>query len=378
MSGLYPNLIYAWERRLNRVDRNRRLTPFDWGAEWLRQTPIDGVPDWAPQAPPTAVMPALTGWNERVLAASADFFAYPAVTGYQLRGDRLTFPSPVPTPCAENRQVHARWFPAAGATRAEPAWRRYSRARAGALGPAPTKAPRGAVVVVAQWNADGEGHLGLCRLLRRAGISCLRVSMPYHDRRLPAGLRRAEYTVDANIGRTIHAARQAVCDIRASLDWLEGQGFGALGIVGTSLGSCYALLASAHDLRLRANVFNHISQFFGDVVWTGLATAHVRRSLESHLDQDQLREAWRTISPASYLDQYARTARAAPKKNLLLWARYDPCFLPEYSRAVLAAFRHLRLHHEAHALACGHYTIGRAPFKYADAFFIARFLRRHL
>lgn len=347
----YASLILAWERRLNRVDQNRRLSAFDWGSDWLRETPMNGLPAWPATAAPTAVLPELNAWNQRVVAQSEEFFGYRPVAEYRLEGEVLRFRSPVATPHVENHEVYARWFPATG--------------------------PR-AVVVVAQWNADEQGHLGLCRILQRAGIACLRVSMPYHDRRMPVALKRAEFTVDANIGRTIHAARQAVCDIRASLDWLEQRGYGSLGIVGTSLGSCYALLASAHDARLRTNVFNHISQYFGDVVWTGLATAHVRQSLEPHLDQEQLREAWRTISPASYLEQFARTAAAAPKQNLLLWARYDPCFLPEYSRQVLASFRRLQLQHEAHGLACGHYTIGRAPFKYADAWYITRFLRRHM
>lgn len=354
MGGLYSKLILGWERRLNRVDQDRRLTPFDWGSEWLRQTPVNGLSPWPPLAPPAAVMAALRDWNDRVLAQSQEFFDYPPVTDYRLRqGTELSFTSPVVTPYPENHQVHARWFPS----------------------PVPS---RRAVVVVAQWNSDEEGHLGLCRLLSRAGIAALRVSMPYHDRRMPRALKRAEFTVDANIGRTIHAARQAVCDIRASLDWLQRQGYAALGIAGTSLGSCYALLASAHDPRLRVNVFNHISHYFGDVVWTGLATAHVRQSLEPHLGQAQLREAWRSISPASYLDRFVATDREAPKKNLLIWARYDPCFLPDFSRQVVDSFRRLALHHEVHALPCGHYTIGRAPFKFADAYLITRFLRRHL
>ncbi|MGH9475841.1 MAG: alpha/beta hydrolase family protein [Terriglobales bacterium] len=353
MPGFYANFIASWEQRLNRVDQNRRVTPFAWGGEWLRRTPMNGVPDWPPEAKPREVMPALRQWNERVLAASGEFFAYPRVHHYHLEGDTLQFPSPVPTPWEENQTVHARWFPAAGARRR-------------------------AVIVVAQWNGDAASHMGLSRLFQRAGISALRVSMPYHDGRMPRELKRAEYAVDANIGRTIHAARQAVCDIRASLDWLEEQGYTSLGIMGTSLGSCYALLASAHDRRLRVNAFNHISQYFGDVVWTGLATSHVRRSLEPYLAQPELREAWRSISPASYLDRFAAVDRESPKHSLLLWARYDPCFLAEYSRAVVASFERLRLAHEAHALACGHYTMGRLPFKYADAFYLIRFLRRHL
>jgi len=388
MPNPYANLILSWERRLNRVDPDRRVRPFDWGSEWLGQTPVNGLSPWPALAPPTDVLPALRAWNDRVVAQSRDFFAYAPVHDYALRGDELGFTSPVeaawkgheqsgrPLPpvearpqatsgsdpaksgeplasaCPENRRVHARWFPVPGQSRA--------------------------VIVVAQWNADEQGHIGLCRLFQRAGIASLRVSMPYHDRRRPAHLKRAEYTVDSNVGRTIHAARQAVCDIRASLDWLESAGYRDLGIVGTSLGSCYALLTSAHDPRLRVNVFNHVSHYFGDVVWTGLATAHVRQGLETHLDQAQLREAWRAISPASYLDQFVATSREHPKKNLLIWAKYDPCFLPEFSRRVLESFERLGLHHEAHGLPCGHYTIGRAPFKYADAYLMVRFLRRWL
>ncbi|MGH9417554.1 MAG: alpha/beta hydrolase family protein [Terriglobales bacterium] len=354
MPNPYARWILAWERRLNRVDQDRRLTPFDWGTEWLRQTPMNGVAPAPPLAPAAAVLPGLREWNERVLAASEKFFSYPPVSGFDLHRGMLCFASPVASPYPENQQVLARWFPAVAS------------------------APRRAVVVIAQWNADENSHIGLCRIFQRAGIAALRVSMPYHDGRMPRSLRRAEYAVDSNLGRTIHAARQAVCDIRASLDWLQCQGYTRLGIVGTSLGSCYALLASAHDARLRVNVFNHVSQYFGDVVWTGLATAHVRASLEPHISQDQLREAWRTISPASYLEQFALTHALAPKRNLLLWARYDPCFLPEFSRQVLAEFARLHLPSQAHALPCGHYTIGRAPFKYADAWLMTRFLRREL
>ena len=101
------------------------------------------------------------------------------------------------------------------------------------------------------------------------GISALRLSMPYHDIRRPAELERSDYAVSANIGRTISACRQAVVDIRCCLDWLEEQGYEHFGVLGTSLGSCYAYLASAHDPRLRVNAFNHASTSFGDVVWAG-------------------------------------------------------------------------------------------------------------
>ena len=99
------------------------------------------------------------------------------------------------------------------------------------------------------------------------------------DYRRPAGLERADYAVSANLARTVDATRQAVIDTRCCLDWLESQGYRELGILGTSLGSCYAFIASAHDERLRVNAFNHASTYFADVVWTGQSTRHVREGM---------------------------------------------------------------------------------------------------
>ena len=54
------------------------------------------------------------------------------------------------------------------------------------------------------------------------------------------------------------------------------QGFERIGILGTSLGSCLAMLTSAHEPRIRAQALNHVSPWFADVVWRGLSTRHVR------------------------------------------------------------------------------------------------------
>ena len=95
---------------------------------------------------------------------------------------------------------------------------------------------------VVAWRPVGDGH---------NDIAVLRLSMPYHDIRMPAEIGRADYAVSANIGRTLDAVRQGVIDIRCCLDWLEQQGYSRLGILGTSLGSCYSFLAAAHDPRIR-------------------------------------------------------------------------------------------------------------------------------
>ena len=44
------------------------------------------------------------------------------------------------------------------------------------------------------------------------GVSALRLSLPYHDVRMPPELTRADYIVSANVGRTAQVNRQAVLD----------------------------------------------------------------------------------------------------------------------------------------------------------------------
>ncbi len=88
----------------------------------------------------------------------------------------------------------------------------------------PAKGHR-AVVLLPQWNADGVSQNALCRIFNMLGIAALRLSMPYHDIRRPAGFTRADYAVSANVGRTIDATRQGMADIRSCMDWLEQRGY---------------------------------------------------------------------------------------------------------------------------------------------------------
>jgi len=229
-------------------------------------------------------------------------------------------------------------------------------------------------VLLPHWNAPADGHNVLCRGLARLGVSALRLSLPYHDYRMPPELQRADYAVSANVCRTIDAARQAVIDVRCCLDWLQMRGFERLGIVGTSLGSAYACLASAHDPRIAVNVFNHCSTYVADVVWSGLPTQHIRQSLEEHIDLEVLRESWRAISPVSYLEKFA----SRKHKTLFIYAAYDTTFLPEFSRDIIAKVEKHGLDHKVVVLPCGHYTLGEAPFKFIDGYHICSFVKRHL
>jgi hypothetical protein len=104
--------------------------------------------------------------------------------------------------------------------------------------------------------------------------------------------------------------RQGVIDVRCCLDWLESQGYNRLGIVGTSLGSCYAFIATAHDPRIQVAAFNHASTYFADVVWHGQSTRHIREGLETGIDLENLRRCGAPSVPWSTSINF-RAGRAA-------------------------------------------------------------------
>lgn len=351
MPDAYRRWMHAREAELCARATDRVVRPFEWGMEWTAAWPCshlnqrNGHSDesWLGLLSQTAV------------EHSQEFFAYRTPSDFTLTGNLLRFTSAVSTPYPENNTVHAQWFPA----------------RRSVFEPKPGKK---AVVVLPHWNARADQHAGLCRGLSLLGISALRLSLPYHDFRMPPETKRADYAVSANVARTIDATRQAVIDARSCLDWLEQQGYEKLAIVGTSLGSCYAFLTSAHDDRLAVNVFNHCSTQFADVVWTGLSTQHIRQSMEPAISLERLRDAWIAISPASYIHKFA----GKTKKSLLIYGAYDTTFLPEFSQAVVDGFRTLGLNHAVAALPCGHYTMGEAPFKFLDGYHICAFLKRAL
>jgi hypothetical protein len=345
MLGLYAGWIDRWEHDLATRDTNRVVRPFEWGLEWL-DTP--GFPLCPPEAAgdPAA---SVSRFASEALNHSDRFYSYAPVADYRLSQGRLTFTSPARSRYPENDTVNALWFPA-------------------------PKDQGRALVILPQWNSDANGHVALAKLLNRFGISALRMTMAYHAERMPAELQRAEYHVSSNIGRTIHASRQSVVDTRACLDWLEQQGYSRLGILGTSLGSCIAFIAAAHDARVRVGIFNHVSMYFSDVVWTGLSTQHVRQGFGDVVSQDDLRRYWSVISPASYLKRF----QGRDMQSLLIWARHDTSFLPVYSQQVLRSFRELKLAHQVFRLPCGHYTTGQFPFKLLDGLAMCRFAARRL
>ena len=337
---MIARVFETWERRLASVDTNRLVRPFEWGLDWL---------DLPQEAPDPGRL--IAEWAAQATADSDRFFTAPRATSVERDGELVRFPSAVQTPYATNNTVSLRVF--------EPTVRDARR-------------PRRAVVVLPQWNAAPEGHVGLCRLFARFGLTTVRLSLPYHDARRPAELARSEYIVSSNIGRTLQANRQAVLDARGAVDWLESEGYERIGIMGTSLGSCLAMLTMAHDTRIRVGAFNHVSPYFADVVWRGLSTSHVRKGLDGHITLDELRACWMPISPWPFIE------RVKPRDALLIYARHDLTFPVDLSRLFIREFARRGVPVDTAVLPCGHYTTGKAPFKFLDGYYLTKFLVNRL
>jgi pimeloyl-ACP methyl ester carboxylesterase len=231
-----------------------------------------------------------------------------------------------------------------------------------------------AVIVLAQWNARWEEQQSVCRWLNRLGITAIKMSLPYHDRRAIPGHPRADYLVGSNIGLTLQANRQAVLDARRTVRWLEQQGYGPLGVLGTSIGSCIGFNTMCHEPALSAGAFLHVSSYFGEVVANGLTTANVWESLQQEITPEEATRYWSPISPFPYIGKM----RSGGKKMLAITARYDPTFWPEFTNEFLRAAREQGVAVEAMSLRCGHYSLGVAPFKYIAGHRFGRFLSRAL
>jgi len=335
--SLYSRWILSWEHKLTRKDPYRQVYPFDWGLDWI------GVP-------PTSSDPlgALKEWSRNALADSDRYFEPPPMQNGRLEGDDLRFETPLTSPFPENNTARAHL------------WR--------------LDESKSAVIVVPQWNADAGSHVGLCRLFAGLGFTVARITMPYHEERTPGDMKRADLLVGPSIGRTLHATRQAVFEIRQVVRWLRERGYERIGIVGTSLGSCLAYLAFTHEPMISAAVFNHVAALFADVVWLGLATRYVRWGLDGHIGLEDLRECWAPMSPWHFIDRLKGDSR----RHLLVTARYDLSFLPELSEPVFWRYTEMGIPYQRRELPCGHYTTAHFPFKYLDGYHIGRFLTKAL
>lgn len=327
------------ERYFAMLNDNRVVRPFEWGTEFITDDPNGDDP-----------RKLFTEYAKKVAANSDDFFFSPEVTDYALESDQLSWTSGIETPSVENNTAYATYFPH-------------------------DTNKKSAVLVLPHWNAKAGTYFDLCKFFNKVGISALRLTLPYHEERMPPELERADYLVVPNVGRTLQSLRQSVVDTRSAVRWLKQQGFERVGVVGTSIGSCVGFFAFVHDMTIDAAVFNHVSGYVADVVWEGITTYHVKQGLGDNVDLDELREYWMPISPMAYME---RLSKLPPRPQRYIYTLYDLSFPVDLSRDTIRALRHYKIKHSEVKIPCGHYTLGEKPWVYLDGYKIISFLRKHL
>jgi len=383
MKNWIKRKVHAYEKMRFDQEPVRAKLPFEWGLEHIGGEASERDP-----------RKYLETFVAETIAGSDAWYASRPAQDYKLEGNVLTFTSAINSPWAENNRVYAQYFPASGDKAAATQTGRSSvperhvaghaaasnpiaRAANGngqGSGHAPAQGKGRAVVVLAQWNARWDEQQGVCKWLNKMGITAVKVSLPYHDRRAIPGHRRADHLVAPNIGLTLQANRQAVVDVRATLRWLEQQGYDRLGVLGTSIGSCIGFITMCHDPAVRAGAFLHASMYFGDVVANGLTTVNVWEQMARHVTPEDLQRYWSPISPLPYLNKLP----GRDLKMLLITGKYDPTFWPEFTDGLFASMRREGIDFKSLRLPCGHYSLGITPFKHVAGYRFGKFLAEAL
>ncbi len=311
--------------------------PLEYGLDCLG---IDGLSN-----PP---LQALLGYVREQWSDTEAFYSAKAVGPFHYKKGVLTFPSPVVTETPQNNTAVGRV----------------------------TEAPdsRRAVIILPHWNAVPRDYARMSEWLRRFGISSIRMSMPYHDRRRAERAALDRYMVSANLGRTIRSVRQAVIESRLAIDWLQQRGYTEIGVIGTSLGTAIGSILAAHEPRVKALVLLLLASRFAEVVWTGRATRHIQSALDASLTREQLNEVWSIISPL----HHAPRLGALGTPVLAVSAADDDVFEPRLARESVEAFEQHHIPYQFRTLPCGHYTIGTFPYNLWAMAYLMPFLQQTL
>jgi hypothetical protein len=338
---MLKRFMHNRERRYAFAEDNRVARPFGWGTEFVGgPAEVDDPREF------------FKVFSRETIEHSDQFFyrAEPLDATFGKDSNEVSWTSGLTTSFTENNTVYGKYFPADNNKRA-------------------------AVLVLPHWNAKAGSYFDLCKIFNRAGMSTLRMTLPYHENRNVPGAERSDNLVAPNVGLTLQSLQQSVVDSRSAVAWLKSQGYEKIGIVGTSIGSCVGFFAFVHDLQIDVAVFNHVSGYPADVVWHGITTRHVREGLGDSVTLAELREYWLPISPMAYIDRLA-TLPARPQRYI--YTLYDLSFPVDLSRDVMQALRRRHVNHSEVRIPCGHYTLGEKPWVYYDGYKIVSFLRKNL
>ena len=176
--------MHKRERYFAMLNAHRIVRPFEWGTEFISDHPNGDDP-----------RKLFVDYSKKTIANSESFFFDPGIPEFEKNGNVITWPSGVATPSTENNTVYATYFPHAANRKS-------------------------AVLVLPHWNAKAGTYFDLCKFFNKVGLSALRLTLPYHEERMPPELDRADYLVVPNVGRTLQSLRQSVVDTRSAVAWL--------------------------------------------------------------------------------------------------------------------------------------------------------------
>ncbi|MFG0329024.1 MAG: hypothetical protein ACF8PN_03910 [Phycisphaerales bacterium] len=327
MLPVYSRMMRNWETRLAlQATAGREETDYRVGADWFR--------DDFPELTGDDDLEGLARVTERLSSDSGAWYRpSDEPVEFVRKGGRITFQSRGVTPEKDNKTAY--------------------------LAYRPIEDGRPIVLALPHWNAARRTLRTLLPLAARCGFGGAALSLPYQDERMPADWGFARKLVSADLGLTVRAMQQAVLDAMDAISILQQLGHRQVLVLGFSFGSGVTALLDAHDPRPVATFCVLCADSFADCTWNGASTVHLRERLEVEIDLPMLRRVWRPMEFRHFthrLNQHPRLTRA------MLTARYDLTFPYKNGQRLRKAFRNHQVAHTWKQMACGHYTLGQAPF----------------
>lgn len=242
---------------------------------------------------------------------------------------KLTFPSPVVTPHAQNNTVHCEYY----------------------LPHRETPVP--GVVVLHILGGDFELSRMFCHGLAHRGVAALLLKMPYYGPRRPPNVTRRMIDKDPQL--TVAGMTQAVLDIRRATAWLGSRkeiDKDRLGLFGISLGGITGALVAGVEPRLKHVCLLLAGGDIGRIAWESPEVKEIRQYwLKQGKTREDFLRAMREIDPVKYgmnirgrrvLMLNAKEDEVIPKScTLALWESFGKPEIVWYSGGHYSVARHL-------------------------------------
>jgi hypothetical protein len=229
-----------------------------------------------------------------------------------------------------------------------------------------------AVIVIPHWNTKDTSYVAMGGVISHFGFSVFVITLPHHSTRGgPRNEQVANDFLNANLGAAIRSVRQSVADTRLLIDWLRKRGYEDINLIGVSLGSCIAALVAAFDRGVMKTVLFLTAGDFAETVWTGRATAHIRRQMDDQISLGELQQIWAIISPLNYVKNFA----ANGSQLRIISGRRDQVVLFRLATAFVRALSVGGVQLSWRVLPCGHYTLAVFPFNIISLYQTIRFLK---